>query len=112
MVVVMLVMLVSPPSFRDRLGAGTHLGLTAARRCCRVAFAILLVVARRSEAAFAAFVETRLERVVREGGDGESSGRVGAAIVMWVVLVQSAVLPPGDVVGGCSVVPFSSCGGK
>lgn len=88
MVMVMLVMLVSPPSFRDRLAAGTHLGLTAARRCCRVAFAILLVVARRSEAAFAAFVETRLERVVREGGDGESSGSVGAAIVMWVVLVE------------------------
>lgn len=109
MVMVMLVLLVSPPSFQDRSGAGTHLGLTAARRCCRVAFAILLVVARRSEAAFAAFVETRLERVVREGGDGESSGSVGAAIVMWVVL---AVLPSGDVVGGCSVVPFSSCGGK
>lgn len=87
MVMVILVVLVSP-SFRDRLGAGTHLGLTAARRCCRVAFAILLVVARRSEAAFAAFVETRLERVVREGGDGESSGRVGAAIVMWVGLVD------------------------
>lgn len=112
MVVVMLAVLVSPPSFRDCLGAGTHRGLTAARRCCRVAFAILLVVARRSEAAFAAFVETRLERVVREGGDGESSGSVGAAIVMWVVLGESAVLPSGDVVGGCSVVPFSSCGGK
>lgn len=84
----MLVTLVSPPSFRGLWGAGTHLGLTAARRCCRVAFAILLVVARRSQAAFAAFVETRLERVVREGGDGESSGRVGAAIVMWVVLVE------------------------